>query len=463
MDESVHDRVRKVMDAASLSQAAFAQRVGLTADKLSKSLNGVRRFTSLDLARVAEFGDTTVDWLLSGREPLRPSFAARTTGAAAAARTAGAAGQGRSVPTAPPTAHPAARTGGTSGTGGIAGTEGTEGTGGTGGNAAVADSRSDASLESLLRRFTGAYEVLEALGRGRPLPELPAPPKGVERFVDQGEALAREALALLESHGVASVAELDTPQLVDVVDQVFGVDVAQVGLPGGVDGVAWHTDAFRLVLLARTDRWTRQRFTLAHELGHVLARDAQQPLAERHLAPGHQKNYDEVRANVFAAGFLMPEREVGLAVEKAGHLPRTVGPDGSDGPVGTADLSEATRAALVVRFQVSPSALAARLHQLGVISGEGRRTLRGMTTEQCHLLVGEAGRLQDRTASAVAERVPSGPARRLYDAYEAAETTLRPLAAYLDREADVLREQLAPEPPVAALPAEEKGDLVFQP
>ncbi|MER5476387.1 XRE family transcriptional regulator [Streptomyces sp. NPDC002734] len=422
MDESVHDRVRKVMDAASLSQAAFAERVGLTADKLSKSLNGVRRFTSLDLARVAEFGDTTVDWLLSGREPLRPSFAARTAGA------------GRNSPAAPPDV----RTGGAPGAGGP----------------------SDASLESLLRRFTGAYEVLEALGRARPLPELPAPPEGVERFVDQGEALAREALALLESHGVASVAELDTPQLVDVVDQVFGVDVAQVGLPAGVDGVAWHTDAFRLVLLARTDRWTRQRFTLAHELGHVLARDAQQPLAERHLAPGHQKNYDEVRANVFAAGFLMPEREVALAVEKAGHLPRAAGTaDLAD----LADLPEATQAALVVRFQVSPSALAARLHQLGVISGEARKTLRGMTTEQCHLLVGEAGRLQDRTASAVAERVPSGPARGLYDAYEAAETTLRPLAAYLDREADVLREQLAPEASAAALPAEEKGDLVFQP
>lgn len=439
MDESVHDRVRKVMDAASLSQAAFAERVGLTADKLSKSLNGVRRFTSLDLARVAEFGDTTVDWLLSGREPLRPSFAARTAGTAGTAGAAGAAPAGRGSPTA--------RSGGSAEAGG----------------------RSDAPLESLLRRFTGAYEVLEALGRARPLPELPVPPQGAKRFVDQGEALAREALALLEAHGVASVAELDTPQLVDVVDQVFGVDVAQVGLPEGVDGVAWHTDAFRLVLLARTDRWTRQRFTLAHELGHVLARDAQQPLAERHLAPGHQKNYDEVRANVFAAGFLMPEREVALAVEKAGHLPGiagavgAVGAAGAAGAVGPADLPEATQAALVVRFQVSPSALAARLHRLGVISGEARKALRGMTTEQCHLLVGEAGRLQDRTASAVAERVPSGPARGLYDAYEAAETTLRPLAAYLDREADALREQLAPEPPDATLPAEEKGDLVFHP
>lgn len=64
MAETVIDRVRKVMGAASLSQAAFAERVGLSPDKLSKSLSGVRRFSSLDLARIAEVTDTTVDYLL---------------------------------------------------------------------------------------------------------------------------------------------------------------------------------------------------------------------------------------------------------------------------------------------------------------------------------------------------------------------------------------------------------------
>lgn len=71
------------MDAASLSQAAFAERVGLSPDKLSKSLSGVRRFSSLDLARIAEATGTTVDYLLGGREPVRPRSAARSGGAVA--------------------------------------------------------------------------------------------------------------------------------------------------------------------------------------------------------------------------------------------------------------------------------------------------------------------------------------------------------------------------------------------
>ncbi|MEU9576782.1 hypothetical protein [Streptomyces chilikensis] len=52
----MRDRVREVMDAASVGRAALAERAGLTADTLSKSLKGVRRFPSLDLARAAASG-----------------------------------------------------------------------------------------------------------------------------------------------------------------------------------------------------------------------------------------------------------------------------------------------------------------------------------------------------------------------------------------------------------------------
>jgi hypothetical protein len=49
----------------------------LDADKLSKSLTGVRRFTSYELALVAERGRTTVDWLLTGVAPEEIAVAAR--------------------------------------------------------------------------------------------------------------------------------------------------------------------------------------------------------------------------------------------------------------------------------------------------------------------------------------------------------------------------------------------------
>ncbi|MGR3932905.1 helix-turn-helix domain-containing protein [Streptomyces sp. BRA346] len=395
MNETVTDRVRKVMSAASLSQAAFAERIGLTADKLSKSLSGTRRFTSLDLARIAELGQTTVDWLLTGREPRRPDFAARTSGPLSGADDA-------------------------------------------------------VALKGLVQRFTTAYDVLDLMGRSRSLPALPRPRADLDRYVDQGEALARDALTALASQGVKSVVACETSDLARALEEHFGIDVAQTHLPQGLDGVAWQSDRFRLVLLARTGVWTRQRFTLAHELGHILACDAQKMLTETHLAPGRQKDYTEVRANVFASNFLMPEGEIRAAVDAE-----------SPGPPVSDDVFRA----LVVRFKVSPSALAARLHQLGLATADSRNRLRGVSTEVCHLLAQHADLHEKRVAAARAGRLPFGPARGLYEGYLAGDTTLRPLAAYFDMDPDELHDALEPEPVATTAPTAdaEKGDLIFQP
>ncbi|MBD3007899.1 MULTISPECIES: ImmA/IrrE family metallo-endopeptidase [unclassified Streptomyces] len=395
MNETVTDRVRKVMGAASLQQAAFAERVGLTPDKLSKSLSGRRRFTSLDLARIAELGQTTVDWLLTGREPQRPAFAARASGP-------------------------------------------------------FSDSDDELALKDLVNRFTTAYDVLDLMGRSRSLPALPRPNADLERYVDQGEELALDALTALSAHGVASVAACETSDLVRALEEHFGIDVAQTDLPQGLDGAAWQTDHFRLVLLARTGVWTRQRFTLAHELGHILARDAQEMRTETHLAPGRQKDHTEIRANVFAANFLMPQAEI--------HA--EVGAESAE-----SGLSDDAFRALVVRFKVSPSALAARLHQLGLVTPDARNRLRGVTTEMCHLLAQRADLHEKRVAAAQARRLPLAPARGLYEGYLAGDTTLRPLAAYFDMDPNALHDALEPEPPAVTVPAAdtEKGDLIFQP
>ena len=76
------DRVRDLIQASGLSQGDFALRVGLNDSKLSKSLSGARRFSSLDLARIAEICEVTVDWLITGDEPPL-ALAARTTGGSA--------------------------------------------------------------------------------------------------------------------------------------------------------------------------------------------------------------------------------------------------------------------------------------------------------------------------------------------------------------------------------------------
>ncbi|MEU5650196.1 XRE family transcriptional regulator [Streptomyces pseudogriseolus] len=396
MTETVIERVRKVMDAASLSQAAFADRIGLSPDKLSKSLGGVRRFSSLDLARIAEATGTTVDYLISGREPVRPRAAARSTGA-------------------------------------------------------VAEGAGWAEIEAIASRFQNAYEVLRLLDRPRFVPDLPAPRADLERYVDQGERLASDLAEHLAGRGAGSPAGMDLPSLTRLLADHCGIDVALVEFPSraALSGATWQSEGFRIVLLATTQEWTRARFTLAHEVGHLLARDAQDLRADATPQPGKQKDYTEVRANVFAAHFLMPAAEVRAAWERTVADPKA--------PTD-AELSE-----LVVTFKVSPSALAARLNRLGLLDSSRRDRFRGFTTEICHVL---AGRLDDhyrhRAESAVA-RPPLAPMAELLAAYEAGETTLRPLAAYLDRDVDDLRAILEPARPPRPLPEDEKGDPVFQP
>lgn len=72
MDEmqGVAERVRELITVSGISQGDFARTIGLDDSKLSKSLGGTRRFSSLDLANIADGHHVTVDWLLTGQQPL---------------------------------------------------------------------------------------------------------------------------------------------------------------------------------------------------------------------------------------------------------------------------------------------------------------------------------------------------------------------------------------------------------
>ncbi|WP_188110453.1 helix-turn-helix domain-containing protein [Aeromicrobium ginsengisoli] len=60
------------------TQAWLAEQIGLTADTMSRSLNGHRGFSSVEIAAIADLLDADVHWLITGdRDPLRVSIAAR--------------------------------------------------------------------------------------------------------------------------------------------------------------------------------------------------------------------------------------------------------------------------------------------------------------------------------------------------------------------------------------------------
>ena len=66
MSDDISERVSRLIEQSGLSKQDFGTRIGIDGSKLSKSLAGRRRFSSSELAEIAELGGTTVDWLLTG-------------------------------------------------------------------------------------------------------------------------------------------------------------------------------------------------------------------------------------------------------------------------------------------------------------------------------------------------------------------------------------------------------------
>ncbi|MGP4017131.1 TetR family transcriptional regulator C-terminal domain-containing protein [Saccharopolyspora sp. 5N708] len=73
---AVRQRVRDVLRKYPGSQRAFADRIGLDPTKLSKSLTGTRRFTPVELTRIAELTNVTVNWLINGGDDVETVAAA---------------------------------------------------------------------------------------------------------------------------------------------------------------------------------------------------------------------------------------------------------------------------------------------------------------------------------------------------------------------------------------------------
>ena len=359
--QGIPDRVLSLIETSGLSRRAFAQEIGLDDSKLSKSLSGARRFSSLDLARIADRWNVTVDWLISGQEqPL--AVAARTT--SGDARTA---------------------------------------------------------LEAA-KRYSTMRGDLASLGW--PQPWRPVSSNSASgTYAQQGRALARLALAQV-TEASRSVGDADLPGMTEAV---FGADVAVVVLDAGFDGLAASSDDAKLIVLGTSQVPARQRFTLAHELGHLLAGDDQGVHLDRDIYDRAQaKDPSEMRANSFASAFLMPEDVLRAAV----------GPDG---------LTEPGFAALACDLKVTPSALAFRLRDLRLIDSGRCDRYKSLSAAKAATIARRGEELAQRVALANAPRPPGLLVRDAYAAYETGATTLRPYANLLGVDVDELRQNLESE------------------
>ncbi len=340
--------------------------------KLSKSLNGVRNFTSLELARIAQTGGRTVEWLISGRAPREIAFAARS-----------------------------------------------------------APKDQTSFLESgkaLAEKFLHAHDALLDLNRGRRTITVPRLAENGS-FVSEGARMAEWAIDQI------SAASLLGPSLRFniALESAFGLNIASTSsLPDKCDGLSYEDpDAdFRLILLATTPNWTRRRFTLAHELGHILWGDARCTWITEQLHVARTDDYKEKRANSFAANFLMPERLVREYLEKK-------------------QLSEQSFHLMTMRFKVSPSALIARLLKLGLVSESQTNLFRGYRSLDSAQATDAMAEMITEQSFSTEEMPPLFMLSQFVKAYLEGETTTRHLVRLSGIDAEQWRDSLDSSPQIA--------------
>jgi Zn-dependent peptidase ImmA (M78 family) len=142
--------------------------------------------------------------------------------------------------------------------------------------------------------------------------------------------------------------------------KLAGTEVVQHKFDDGdISGMLYRDDTLTVIGLNSTHSLTRQRFTVAHELGHLklhpgrsLILDAPARVNFRDPSASLATDREEIEANAFAAALLMPERLVLEAVSRlltaTHHTPETL------------------TMLLAKEFEVSEAAMGYRLINLGI-------------------------------------------------------------------------------------------------
>lgn len=348
MSDSLVERVRSVIRGSQLTQSQFADAINLDPTKLTKSLKGRRRFSSLELARIAEVSGRSVDWFLTGYAPERV-FAHRALQEAAD----------------------------------------------------IGDEVGRERIDLVVDRVIG----LEVLGRKLDVPALPRAATGTFNIGRASTTAERYLERFVEPTWL-----LPTGELINRVEAVFGVNVIVMDLPHGCDGMAYvQGDARVIVLATSSNAPARQRFTLAHELGHIAFGDADQPIEERLWADKGRS--DELRANTFAANFLAP----GTAIRE--FIGNRTPEEAFDDLVGT--------------FQLAPDTMAYRLLNEDLIDKATQERLGSSSAKQVAFRSGRAAQHSEQVELAGRTRPPRRLVGAYLEAYQAGETTLKPAATLL--------------------------------
>jgi Zn-dependent peptidase ImmA (M78 family) len=126
-----------------------------------------------------------------------------------------------------------------------------------------------------------------------------------------------------------------------------------------VSGILYRDGSKAIIAVNATHARTRQRFTIAHEIGHLRLHEGRPMFVDRSVRLDRRDeraargvDAKEIEANSFAAALLMPEEMILSAVAR---LPRDSG------------RSQEIIGRLARRFDVSAQAMEYRLANLGLI------------------------------------------------------------------------------------------------
>jgi Zn-dependent peptidase ImmA (M78 family) len=172
-------------------------------------------------------------------------------------------------------------------------------------------------------------------------------------IVNKAERAARN---LLEDFGVSA-----PPVPVEDIARRLGARVSFEHFGPSVSGMLYRDGANAVIGVNATHAKTRQRFTIAHEIGHLRLHEGRPMFVDRSVRIDRRDanaalgvDPDEIEANSFAAALLMPESMIFAAVTHSSTRQATV------------EVEEIIRR-LANRFDVSPQAMEYRLANLGLV------------------------------------------------------------------------------------------------
>lgn len=168
--------------------------------------------------------------------------------------------------------------------------------------------------------------------------------EGLASMRSTGQAGLRLANIVREELGLGRAPVSDVAEL---VEHHFGVDVLNWPTGSSISGLCVSGDGVAMMLVSTSFSKGHQRFTTAHELAHYLLSDPRPVVVEADLYD--KSGAMELRANAFAANFLMPEASL-----------REV--------VGGRQIDEVVLVHLMRHFGVSYQALVNRLRNISLLS-----------------------------------------------------------------------------------------------